>query len=139
MNYATVSDLVKLLPEETLVGLTDDDDLGVINDEIVESALETATVTIDGYLAGRYRLPLDPVPKIVTSLCVDLAGHLLFIRRDQNSVHWETRQKNAIRFLEQLADGRLTLGISEPSGTGDRETLGVSAPEPQLTNELEKY
>ncbi len=140
MSYADSSDLLKLLPEETLIGLTDDEDLGTVNSGRVDAALETATVVIDGYLASRYNLPFSSTPPILKSICVDLAGHLLHIRRDLNSEMWEKRHENAIRFLEKIGEGKLSLGVAEPSGSGDKESLAISGPAALFgEDELEKY
>ena len=140
MSYATINDLIKLLPEETLIGLTDDEDLGVVNTDRVDAALETATVVIDGYLASRYSLPFSSTPPILSSICVDLAGHLLHIRRDLNSEMWEKRHENAVRFLEKIGEGKLSLGAAEPTGTGDKESLAISAPAALFgDDELERY
>lgn len=140
MSYATIDDLKKLLPESQLIGFTDDEDLGVVHVETVEAALESATITIDGYLANRYSLPFAETPQILTSMCVDIAGHLLHIRRDQISESWEKRYDNAIKFLEKVNNKQLSLGREEPSGTGDKESLQVSGPAAIFgSDELEKF
>lgn len=140
MNYATVDDLLELLPEEELIGLTDDEDLGVVHTGRVDAALETASVTIDGYIAGRYSLPFAAVPAMLTVLCVGIAGHLLYIRRNRTSEPWEKQHDNAIRFLEKVGSGQLSLGTAEPAGTGTTESLSVSAPEALFgSEELDKF
>ncbi len=140
MSYATQADLEKLLPEKILLALTDDDNLGVIAVDTVEAALETASITIDGYLASRYALPFVETPPILTKICVDLAGHLLHLRRNQESELWQRQSENATRFLEKLSNGGLSLGAGDPIGTGDKESLQVSAPDALFGSDtLDKY
>lgn len=140
MSYATQADLEKLLPENILLGLTDDNNLGVVAVDKVDAALETASITIDGYLASRYPLPFAETPLVLTKLCVDLAGHLLHLRRNQTSELWQKQSENAIRFLEKLSSGALSLGSGDPSGTGDKESLQVSAPDALFDSDtLDKY
>lgn len=140
MVYATQSDLEKLLPVRDLVGLTDDDDTGAVNTATVDTALETASITIDGYLSDRYELPFSTPPAILTNLCVDIAGHLLHIRRQQGSEEWEKRHDNAIAFLEKVNSGKLKLGVGDPRGTGSSDTMEVDAADRIFTrDELDLY
>lgn len=140
MIYATQADLEKLLPEKTLIALTDDENLGWVDEERINAALETASGTIDGYLASRYTLPLAETPPILTKICVDLTGYLLHVRRNQVSELWQKQSENATRFLEQVSKGFLSLGSADPAGTGDKESLQVSAPDAMFGQDtLEKY
>jgi phage gp36-like protein len=140
MNYATQADLEELLPVQVLIGLTDDENLGVVHSGRVEAALETASITIDGYIGDRWPLPFAEAPPILTKICVDLAGHLLHLRRNQVSELWEKQSDNATRFLEKVSSGKLSLGAADPAGTGDKESLQVSAPDPLFDSEtLDKY
>ena len=137
--YATLEDLKKRLPEEVIIGLTDDEDLGVVHVERTEAALETASITIDGYIAGRYELPLESPPNILSVHCVSLAGHFLHERRDQISEAWKIAHDGAVKFLEKVANGTISLGAGDPHGTGDIETLSVAAPDPLLLDKLDQF
>ncbi|MBU0665351.1 MAG: DUF1320 domain-containing protein [Proteobacteria bacterium] len=113
--YATLDDLKKQLPEDLLIQLTDDGGAGIIDTTVTDAALETADVEIDGYLGARYDLPLaSPVPTIVDKMAVDIAIYNLYARRQGPPEHWQKRYDNTIRFLERLADGRITLGKDDP-------------------------
>lgn len=140
MSYATQTDLEELLPEKVLIGLTDDENLGVVHSGRVEAALEKASVTINRYLGKRYSLPFTEVPEPLTGLCVDLAGYLLHLRRNQVSELWQKQYENAIKYLGELSRGLHSLGIEDPAGTGDKESLQVSAPDALFGSEtLDKY
>ncbi len=109
--YATLDDLKKQLPTDLLVQLTDDGGAGVIDTAVTDAALETADVEIDGYLGARYDLPLAaPVPAIIAKQAVDIAIYNLYARRQGPPEHWQLRYNNTIRFLERIADGKISLG-----------------------------
>ncbi len=140
MSYAIQADLEQFISESELIGLTDDEDTGAVVTSRIEASLETASVTIDGYLGSRYSLPFSDPPQILNKLCVDIAGHLLHIRRNEISESWGKRHDNAISFLEKVNNGKLSLGVKDPAGTGSDEKLRVDARAIKFSEEeLDKY
>jgi phage gp36-like protein len=119
MAYATLSDLVSRFGEEQLVQLTDRNGSGVIDQSIVDQAINDASALIDGYLSGRYPVPLSPVPAILVGYACDLARYNLFPDANLDDVNTvRIRQRDAIRFLEQVGQGKLSLGL-RPEPTRD--------------------
>lgn len=81
--------------------------------ERIDSAVAAAQARIDGYLAVRGYLPLDPVPTIVVEWTRAMARYVLHqdrIADDSDPVLRGYRE--AIRLLEELAAGRFHLGIA---------------------------
>lgn len=129
MGYATIDDIRGLIDETRLIRLTDDDDTGTVNEDIVAAVLESASHKIDLLLGRRYadQVPFDPVPPILRDLCVDIGGYMLHIRREEaTGTFWETQYKDAVRFLKQLAEGDYDIG-------GGSEDTGSSAHEVRIT------
>ena len=64
MTYATYDDLVTRFGEMKLTQLTDraTPPARCPDKAVIGAALTDATEAIEGYAAGRYRTPLDPVP-----------------------------------------------------------------------------
>lgn len=126
MPYSTVDDIKKMLPEELIVQLTDDEATGAINQARADEAIAQADAEIDSYCGERYGVPLSPVPEIVRKLSVDIAIYNLYSRlvKDMPEVRAE-RYRSAIRQLEAIAKGNISLGVdSEPkaSKSGRAET-----------------
>ena len=128
MGYALQEDLTKQLPVDDLIMLTDDVGAGVVDSVMVTSALEDADTEIDGYLGSRYTLPLETPPAILNKLAVDITIYNLYGRRGGPPDHVDARYKNAVRFLENIAKGDISLGPEDPEGTGSGDTAEVSAP-----------
>lgn len=109
MPYATLSDLQDRLGEPRLTQLTDRSDppLGLIDERVAQKALDDADAEIDGYLAGRYTLPLLPVPAVLRVHALTIAHYRLLgaavdeaMREDYKAVR---------QYLERVADGRVAL------------------------------
>lgn len=117
MAYATQADILEQLPEADLIGLTDDLNLGEIDQGVVERAIADAGALIDSYIHGRYPGPLSPVPPVLRRLTVDLATYDLFSRRSIIGCPEirKDRHKAALALLDRLADGRVTLGVEAPA------------------------
>ena len=127
MSYATEQDIINRYSEDELLMAFDrDGDLAVDQDgegaSIALAALADASAEIDGYLAGRYTLPLEiPRPGFLTLYCVDIAlykGSLVTEVTEEKRKRYE----DAIRFLRSVAKGEIQLFASDPSapegGTG---------------------
>ena len=122
MPYATVTDLQDRLGEPRLVQLTDlsDPPLGVVQAGVAQKALDDAAAEIEGYLVGRYALPLSPVPAILRVHACTIAHYRLL----GSAVDDATREdyKAVRQYLERVADGRILLQPPEqaaaPLGAG---------------------
>ncbi|MBZ0253606.1 MAG: DUF1320 domain-containing protein [Candidatus Methylomirabilis sp.] len=116
MLYASVQDLKDWADESQLVQLTDPEG-AVVVDAVVEKALEAASARIDGYLEGRYALPLAKVPAALKGHCCDLALYILWGKRplgDSDDIR--KRHEDAVRYLERVAEGRIGLGLDADGG-----------------------
>jgi len=74
---------------------------------VAQKALDDADAEIDGYLAGRYALPLSPVPAVLRVHAITIASYRLL-----GSAAAETDREDykLVRaYLERVADGRVNL------------------------------
>lgn len=134
MPYATLADMTARFGEEQLIQLSDRAGTGVMDESVIEQALADASAVVDGYLAGRYPVPLDPVPAILVGYVCDLARYNLYPDAQMPDEHpVRQRHKDAIRFLETVGQGKLNLGgAPEPVSdnavqivVGDRRRHGI--------------
>lgn len=111
MTYATRQDMVNTIGERELIALTDREQTGAINDSVLNSALATAESEVDTYLASRYPLPFANPPLVLMAYTCDIARYHL--ARDGDVVVSEDmreRYRAAIRYLEKVAEGKVSLG-----------------------------
>ena len=114
MPYALLADMAARYGETELVQLTDRMGDGVVDAALVDQALLDAGAVIDGYLAGRYTLPLASVPAILVGYACDLARARLYTDAAPEIVL--KRESDALKFLALAAQGKINLGASpEPA------------------------
>ncbi len=123
MHYCTRADIGKAIPELTLTQLSNDDPTAELPDEsVIEDGVRQAEELVDGYLRGRYDLPLDPVPSVLRDAVVYLSRHWLYQRRPEGAIPEAVKdsRKDTLKLLESIRDGVVTLGMP----------TGEAAPEP---------
>lgn len=116
MAYATIADITNQLDDAILIQLTDDANTGEYSEAVVARAIEDADSEIDGYVGSRYRVPMNPVPPVLRKLSADIAIYNLYSRRQGAPEHRDRRYQDAIRFLESVAKGDVSLGAYDPEG-----------------------
>ena len=120
MAYCTLSDLKKLIPESSLVQLTDDSGTGMVDETRTDEAIAQADADIDAYCGTRFQVPFSPVPDIIRKISVDLTIYNLYSRRlDEIPKTREDRYRDAVKKLEGIGKGTISIGEDprpDPSG-----------------------
>ncbi|WP_417656187.1 gp436 family protein [Pseudidiomarina aestuarii] len=111
MNYCLVTDLIARFGEQELIALTDRDGTGTVVEVVAQHAIQDASALIDGYLLGRYDLPLQPAPTVLTPICADIARYQLYDNEAPAVV--TKRYETAIQFLKSVGKGEVTLGVND--------------------------
>lgn len=113
--YCTVDDIIAAVPRDALLQLTDDEQLGEINSARVTVAIARAEARVDSYVGVKYATPLaDPVSRTINEITVDLTIYDLYSRvMDDVPETRNERKRDAIRRLEGIARGTVSLGIDQ--------------------------
>lgn len=137
MPYCTVEDLISLVDEETVKQLTDDEDVGVINQSRVDKAIADAGAEIDAWLATRYTVPLASTPAVINKCAVDIAIYNLYSRRVEKMPEVRSdRHKNAVKVLENVSKGVIALGVTPaPQQSPDSSGAAYSGGDRRFTRE----
>lgn len=80
---------------------------------VIDKALADADDEVNARIGGRYEVPLASAPKIIVRYVCDLARYFLY--DDQVTESIEKRQEDAVKFLDQVGKGAVTIG---PDGAG---------------------
>ena len=123
MPYATKQDMIDRFGEEELIQLTDRSNAGVIDDQVLNRAIADADAEIDGYLGGRYALPLAIVPVSLGRIAADVTRYYLY--EDAATDHVRQRYEDAVRFMRAVGEGKVSLGI-DASGATAQQAGGAS-------------
>lgn len=135
--YLARADLSDRMSEAELVQMTDDVGSGMVDVGVVDEAILGAEAEIDGYVGGRYPLPLAAVPPLLTRLAKDLTVWNLYGRRKLADESVGERYKAAVKLLERIASGQVKLPL--PDAAAPAAEVGgavfVSGPERQFTRD----
>lgn len=116
MDYCTSDDIEIQIGKNSLIQLTNDDNTQqTVDSVVVEEALIYSSTLIDGYLRGKYNLPLNTRFPLLRVVAIDICIYRLYSRRIYTDMPETISEnyKNAIRTLEQLKKGVITLETSE--------------------------
>ncbi|RJR31894.1 MAG: DUF1320 domain-containing protein [Candidatus Latescibacterota bacterium] len=122
MPYCTKEDIYDAMGEDTAKSYATDADTDEDADieARIDAMIAKAGSRIDGYIGGRYALPLDPVPAILTDLAVDMAIYYVVTRKGMVEGSSEKaileKYKDAVRFLERVADKKADIGVTSDTG-----------------------
>lgn len=118
--YCSTEDIQKQITCATLIQLTDDNNLNVVDETITFEAILYSSVLIDGYLRSRYELPLNAHLPLLRILAIDLSIYRLYSRRMQADLPDSIQKKydEAIKTLEKIQKGIIALDVE----SGEEET-----------------
>lgn len=134
MDYCTVEDIETQTSTPTLIQLTSDENNEEVNRAVALEAILYSSALINGYLRGRYSLPLDTHFPLLRILAIDISIYRLYSRRMRNEMPEviETAYKNAISTLKDIQKGTITL----ESENDLFETSGFSASEYKTNKDI---
>jgi phage gp36-like protein len=124
MSYCSSSDITSLIPNDELVQLTNDSGGDSVDSSVITTAIDYVDNFIDGYLRGRYDLPLTSTPDELKYIAIDLVVFRLYTRRMYTNIpeNIEARYKTVVKQLEHIQSGKFSLGI-ESSDAHDNKLL----------------
>ncbi|WP_065204250.1 gp436 family protein [Shewanella woodyi] len=125
MSYASVQEMQQRFGKHDLTLLTEREGSvpGEINQAVLEQALTDASAEIDGYLAGRYQLPLHPIPAVLERNCCDIARYFLYGDRAPEQV--EKRYLAVVKYFNSVSKGEINLALSDSGSTAKTSDLTV--------------
>lgn len=134
MDYCTIEDIETQTSTPTLIQLTSDDGQEEVDRVVAQEAILYSSTLIDGYLCGRYTLPLDTHFPLLRILAIDLSIYRLYTRRMRNEMPEviENNYKNAIATLRDIQKCVITLQSENDS----LETASFNAAEYKTNKDI---
>ncbi len=123
MRYATQADLIKRYGRHVIQTISDDENSGELDETQVEAALTDASNTIDVYIGGRYTLPLSSAPVALNLHACHLARY--FLEKNYATEQARKDYEDSIRFLEQVAAGKISLGLAADNTTVESDNTAI--------------
>lgn len=124
MGYITNAEIERRLGSPAYVQLTDDADTGVADAAVVDEARLAAEGEVNSYLARRVSVPVDlsryaASVDAIRSAAMDLAAYRLHLRRPPVPADIVRRRREAVAWLEGVANGSVMLESVTDSATTD--------------------
>lgn len=120
--YAQIDSLIKRYGEELILSLARNAQRQR-DDEKLQEALADASQTIDSYIGGRYALPLATVPAVLERHCCYIARY--FLEKNRATEQARRDYEDSLRYLEKVAAGTISLGLSEQGTRVESENTAV--------------
>lgn len=141
MAYTSLDQLKSRYGEGFLISLTDRGEVatGAIDTDAVDQAIVDADAMIDGYLKGRYVLPLADVPALVSSLSRAISLYNLHIYDAPEKITAD--YEKALRQLKEIAQGVITLDVAgvEPDTSDTQGVLTTDRDRPMTAQSLKGF
>jgi phage gp36-like protein len=131
-NYTTVDMLKERVGSTLFTSLAGADPGG---SSLALMILGRAEGKVDGYLAGRYKVPVDP-NGLVEDISLTLAEWELYRRSDWGSIpeKLDEARKEAMEMLREMADGKLSLPDATAMGSENDGDIEVFSDEGEYTD-----
>lgn len=111
MSYCTEQDLITRYGASELIQLTDKENVGQMDSDVIAVAIADADSLIDGYLGGKFSLPIVPVPLSLVRIACEITR--FYLHEDGAMEEVKDRYEKAEKILEKMAAGKINIGITE--------------------------
>lgn len=127
--YCTLEDILQAIGENTVAKMSNDSTPTVIDKDVVNTLIANSTELINGYLRGRYALPLENSHKILNQINIELVKYDLYKRREQVTDRMQEYRRELLTTLSNIQKGVITLdegtAESRPSAVSYTKSKGV--------------
>jgi len=127
MSYCSISDIQSVISNDDLVQLTNDTGGDSVDSDKITDAISYVDNIIDGYLRGRYDLPIASVPDELKYLAVDFVVYRLYSRRMYTEVPDSVLKKyhEVVKMLQDIQKGAFNPGM-ESAEAYDNPSLKIN-------------
>ncbi|MCO5250988.1 MAG: DUF1320 domain-containing protein [Candidatus Kapabacteria bacterium] len=138
MPYCDVADIVENLSETKTKMLSNDADASRVDETVVLKCIEKSASLIDGYLRGRYEVPVEENQdeRILKDLNIELAVIDLHERRGKLAPELiKERKTKALERLHLIQRGVILISVVEKP-VNHRVSMAVSVPKQKFTSDF---
>ena len=137
--YCTIDNVTDKMTKELVAQLSNDETAKTIDFDVVNVYIDSATDIINGYLRGRYNLPLSGTHTLLKDIAVEIVRFNLIGRRDTPNDFEKKLYDDAITTLKDIARGVIQLDDGG-SNTDKPVTILATKHKPMLSRHfINKY
>lgn len=128
MGYTNQAAILGQIQMEDLIALTDDDNTGNLNSEILNAIIAASDDKINAAIANIYQVPVNPIAPPITSWSLTITCYMLYRRRltpdEKNNFTEDYRQ--VISALDSVNKGEYHLNLTEVRDFSQVQVAGRS-------------
>jgi phage gp36-like protein len=118
----SIGEFIQRVGLDEVIRMTDARGDGRLDKDRLVSALTDAQATVEAHCAGRYALPIDPVPVFLKTVLADLARARLYSGEAPEGIAGAARA--ATRTLERIQSGQMSLpGVASADAGGSEAPI----------------
>lgn len=126
--YCTLQDLIDRGLEDDVLATQGVSDVSDLDSAIINKAIEDATVVIDGYLSGKYSLPLSKAFPVLVRIACDMT--IYFLQKNHARERVREKYDGWISYLKDVARGTVVLdgdsSLDTVSGSSQIDEIIIS-------------
>ncbi len=117
--YYDLAYLTGVVPEQTLIELTNDAGGTTLGEEVLNATSARAATVIDVFFSEDYQVPFAPVPSVISDIAAKLTLVLLWERRDAANVPEPIRElkRDIEREMNRLRESGIPGATLKDGGT----------------------
>lgn len=133
MRYASIDDMALAIGADTLRAIADHNGDRVADVDVIERALDEASALADTYIPRELSPHIDPlaIPLALRRAVIDVAQQYMRQGRDMSTDDSRAAYAAAVRWLERIAAGTASLGVTVPPGQDDGSTVTYDPADPE--------
>jgi phage gp36-like protein len=116
MPYCSQQQIEAEIGGPDLIALTDDNNLQTVDLNVLNTLIDNVSKYIDGRCANIYDVPFNPVPPIISQMCVSVVCYRLYRRRltpdEKNNFYDEWME--AKEYLDAVNIGEKHIDLTQP-------------------------
>ncbi len=124
MPYSTDTDLYDRMDADLVIQLTDDAGTGEVNQAKLDALRADCHELINTFLRGKYTVPLEPTPEILTIIEADLLVYKVYSRRGDYEIpdSVKSADQKAMAMLKDINRGTIKLEDQPDIAVGSIQT-----------------
>lgn len=133
MAYCSEAELQARFGAVEVADLLDRDNSGAADTNALSSAQADADALVDGYLAGRYVVPLETVPALILGISANLVRYILWGNNAPDEIR--KRYEDSIARLKDIAAGKLNIPTEVLAASSDASGVEYYADDRVFTSD----
>jgi phage gp36-like protein len=130
MPYCTIDELKNKYTEQKIIELSSEGE--AVDNDVINECIADADAEINGYVQKVYSTPLDPIPRLIKKLSLNLTIANLYERRNIDDEAISKLKNNAVQLLNRISKKSVSLGLKDDNDTSIQSSSILITSKPRI-------